>query len=192
VGEDVRAVEGITIVGPLQTLVDLAAVLDDVRWEQALESALRKKLVTLADIEDALPRLSASRTPGVGRIRAVLAIRPPGAPATESLLETYMVQLLRSVGAPTPQRQVVIERAGRFVARVDLAWPELGVFLELDGQHHKDQPVYDAARQTAVVAATGWLPGRFTWRQVVHNEVATGRAVLDLLAQAAAQRSVRS
>jgi very-short-patch-repair endonuclease len=50
--------------------------------------------------------------------------------------------------------------SGLFVARVDLCKPEIGLFLELDGQHHKDQPVYDARRETAVVAATGMLPGR--------------------------------
>jgi very-short-patch-repair endonuclease len=75
-----------------------------------------------------------------------------------------MVQLAREVeGVPEPTRQfVVVDRNGLFVARVDLCWAEFGAFLELDGRHHKDQPVYDARRETAVVAATGWLAGRFT------------------------------
>jgi hypothetical protein len=77
-----------------------------------------------------------------------------------------MVQLARTVAdLPDPVRQLWIEAAG---ARLDLAWPALGLFVELDGQHHKDQPVYDARRETAVVAATGWLCGRFTWTEVVH------------------------
>ena len=63
------------------------------------------------------------------------------------LLETLAVQLFRDNGLPTPTRQVtVINRHGTFVARVDLAWPELGVFVELDGQGHAGQPVYDASR----------------------------------------------
>jgi hypothetical protein len=83
------------------------------------------------------------------------------------LLETLMVQLIRTVPAlPEPVRQLWIEAAG---TRLDMAWPQLGLFIELDGQHHKDQPVYDARRQTAVVAATGWLCGRFTWAEVVHT-----------------------
>lgn len=39
---------------------------------------------------------------------------------------------------PPAVRQLdVFDDNGRFVARVDLAWPELGIFIELDGEHHK-------------------------------------------------------
>jgi hypothetical protein len=49
--------------------------------------------------------------------------RPTGAPPTESLLETLAVQLARTVpGLGDPVRQLVVEREGLFVARVDLAW----------------------------------------------------------------------
>src|SRR5207245_2834238 len=123
---------------------------------------------TIDDLVATLPDLRAARTPGTTRIRRVLALQPPGAPPTESLLETLMVQLARRVtdlGPPTRQLEIVDEH-GTFIARLDLCWPELGLFLELDGQQHKDQPVYDARRETAVVAGTGWLPGRFTWHEV--------------------------
>jgi very-short-patch-repair endonuclease len=96
-----------------------------------------------------------------------------------------MVQLARQVGAPVPTRQLrVFNRFGEFEARLDLCWPEIGLFCELDGQHHPGQPVYDANRQTRVVAATGWLPGRFTWREVRYNPIPTGRRLLGLIAQA--------
>jgi hypothetical protein len=92
---------GVRCADGLQTLLDLAVVLDDLTWEQALESALRKGLTTIAAIEAAV-----ARTPGAARIRRVLALRPPGAPPTESLLETVMVQLARNVeGLVAPTRQ---------------------------------------------------------------------------------------
>ena len=179
-------VDGIACTDGFQTLVDLAVSLDDALWEQALESALRKRLVTIDELELALPSLGRKRTPGTGRMRRVLALRPPGAPPTESLLETLMIQLARRVeGLPDPTRQhEILDAVGLFVARVDLCWPTLGLFLELDGQHHRDQPVYDARRETAVVAATGWLPGRFTWREVVHLPKTTARRLGDLADQA--------
>jgi very-short-patch-repair endonuclease len=112
-------------------------------------------------------------------------MRPPGAPATESLLETLMVQLARRAGVPDPNRQVyVYDSHGNFVARVDLAWPDLGLFVELDGQHHEGQPVYDATRETAVVATTGWLCGRFTWKEVVDLPTTTARRLAGLVEQA--------
>jgi very-short-patch-repair endonuclease len=150
-----------------RTLADLVASLSDAVWEQALESALRKRLVSIE---------------AVTGNRQVLGRRPAGAPPTESLLETLMVQLIRTVaGLPEPVRQLWIDAAG---ARLDLAWPELGLFIELDGQHHKGQPVYDARRETAVVAATGWLCGRFTWTEVVHTPNSTARRLAALAAQA--------
>lgn len=170
-------VDGIACTDGLQTLIDLAAGMSDDGWEQVLESALRLRLTSIAEIEATLPELSRTRARGVARIRRVLARRPPGAPPTESLLETLMVQLARRVpGLPPPERQYeVFDADGLFVARVDLVWSKIGMFAELDGQHHKGQPVHDARRETAVVAATGWLPGRFTWREVVHLPVVTSR-----------------
>ena len=179
-------VHGLRCTDGLQTVVDLAAVADDVRWEQMLESALRKRLTSIAEVEGARPDLGRRRAPGAKRIRRVLAVRPPGAPPTESLLETLMVQLARTVaGLPDPVRQLRVEDAhGDFVARLDLAWPDLGLFLELDGQQHKDQPLYDARRETAVVAATGWLPGRFTWTEVTRLPASTRRRLAALAGQA--------
>lgn len=46
-------VEGTRCTDGLQTLVDLAAVLDDRRCELALESALRQRGVTIADLDEA-------------------------------------------------------------------------------------------------------------------------------------------
>jgi very-short-patch-repair endonuclease len=97
-----------------------------------------------------------------------------------------MVQLIRTESSlPAPSRQVVVlNKWDRFVARVDLAWPEFGIFLELDGQHHKGQPVYDANRQTAVVAAKAWLPGRFTWHEVTRAPKPTLWRLMELFEQA--------
>ncbi len=180
--KDIVCVDGIPCTNALETLVDLADELDDLCWEQALESALRRKKVTIEDVK----RAATGRRRGVTRIRRVLALRPEDASPTESLLETLMVQLARTVpGLGPPVRQYEVFNAhGEFVARVDLAWPELGLFIELDGQQHRDQPVYDASRQTAIIAATGWLCGRFTWHEVVDLPRVTARRLAALVDQA--------
>jgi very-short-patch-repair endonuclease len=163
--ECVVSVCGLPCTDGTRTLADLAASLSDAVWEHALESALRKRLASIELV--------------TGN-RRVLERRPAGAPPTESLLETLMVQLARTVrGLPEPVRQLQIGHA-----RLDLAWPQLGLFVELDGQHHKDQPVYDARRETAVVAATGWLCGRFTWTEVVHMPNTTSRRLAEVAEQA--------
>ena len=173
----VRCADGRTI------LVDLARSLDDVTWEQAMESALRKRLTTV----DALATVRSAR------VRRVLALRPLGAPATESLLETLTVQLARGVpdvGALVRQHEEWDEH-GSFIARLDLSRPDIGFFFELDGEHHKGQPVYDAIRETAVVAATGWLPGRFTWTEVTRFPRSTARRLAAIVAQARVRAGCR-
>ncbi|HEX2850087.1 MAG TPA: DUF559 domain-containing protein [Acidimicrobiales bacterium] len=174
-------VGGLRCTDGVQTLLDLALVLDDDTWEQVLESALRKRLLTTDELEWAAAGRRGSR-----RIRRVLDLRGRQVEPTESLLETLAVQLARTVpGLPPPVRQYEVRDAdGRFVARVDLAWPELGLFVELDGQHHKDQPVYDARRESAVVAVTGWLCARFTWTEVVKYPNSTARRLAAIVEQA--------
>jgi len=181
----VTTAHGVACTNGRQTLIDLAATLDDRRWEQAAESAFHMSLTSVAQMQADLPSLARSRTPGARRIDRVLAQRPPGAPPTESLLETLMVQLVRAVaGLTDPVRQLeVVNPSGRLVARVDLAWPDLGLFVELDGQHHKGQPVYDASRETAVVAATGWLCARFCWTEVNQVPVTTARRLAQVVEQ---------
>ncbi len=73
---------------------------------------------------------------------------------------------------------------GEFVAFVDLAWRDVGVFQELDGQQHKGQPVYDANRESRVVAAMGWLCDRATWTEVRYSPKVTGRRLARIIEQA--------
>jgi very-short-patch-repair endonuclease len=143
-----------------------------------MESALRKRLTTV----DALGTIRSAR------VRRVVALRPAGAPATDSLLETLMVQLARPVVGDLV-RQHEVWQHGILIAKLDLSRPDHGYFLELDGEQHKGQPVYDAQRQTAVVAATGLLPGRFTWTDVTRYPASTSRQLVALAERAAMMRS---
>jgi very-short-patch-repair endonuclease len=177
---DTVEIGGVMCTTAADTLIELTSRLDDDRWEQALEFCLRKKHVTREPI-DAWPRGTsdaARRVRRVIRARAGLEI-----PHTDSLLETLAIQLIRRAGLPTPVRQhPVRDRSGRVVARLDLAWPALGIFVELDGQQHRDQPVYDARRQTLATAITGWRCGRLTWNDVVGQPTWGEQQLVELLA----------
>lgn len=101
-------------------------------------------------------------------------------PPTGSELETRFVQLVRTTAVPTPERQVPVTRRGRVIARLDLAWPEVGLFVELDGVASHDRVealLYDRHRQNEIVTSLGWRPLRFTWSDVVHRPRTTAREV---------------
>ena len=172
-------VDGYRCADARETLIDLARVLDDLKWEQAFESALRKKLVSFADFNHVCNK----------RVRRVLELRGD-VPPTGSILETYMTQLIRRAPElPAPERQVeVFHPSGTFAGRPDLVWRDPGLFVELDGRQHATQRVYDARRETSVVVATGWLPARFTWYEVVHLPNTTLRRLVDLFELASSGR----
>jgi hypothetical protein len=168
-------VEQVRCTTPADTLFELASRLDDDGWEQALEFCLRKGHVTPELVDGCRHR----RVHRVIRARGGLHV-----PHTDSLLETLAVQLFRSdprLPIPTRQLRIFDPAIERYVARVDLCWPALGIFLELDGQQHEDQPVYDAVRQNKVTAVTRWMCVRLTWDQVNLWPEATLRDFRNLL-----------
>jgi hypothetical protein len=182
---DTRLVAQVRCLSPAATLCEIAATLSDAHWEQALEFCLRKGHVGHDELENwAVGNSAAAR-----RVRRVIKLRGGlEIPPTESLLETLAVQLLRKDPTlPVPIRQFAIyDDHGNFVGRPDLCWPDLGVFLELDGQQHKFQPVYDGRRQTRIAGVTGWRCGRLTWDEVHEYPESTLRELARLLGTCAA------
>lgn len=93
----------------------------------------------------------------------------------ESVGESRTYYLCFREGLPMPEPQYEIrDHSGRVVARVDFAWPELGVFLEFDGKVKYEKLLRDGERPSDVVLAekrreelicrlTGWRCIRIDW-----------------------------
>lgn len=96
--------------------------------------------------------------------------------------------LLDRSGAPAPTvEHEVRDAAGRFVARVDLAYPELRIAIELDGKRdHMTGRAFehDRARQNRL-ELEGWLVLRYTWKQFVETP---DRIAAEVLAAIAGRR----
>ena len=79
-------------------------------------------------------------------------------------METKLKQLLRSHGLPTPKFQYVVRDGGRFVARVDAAYPELRIAIEFDSyEHHTGRGalIRDTDRRNRL-ALLNWTTVTFT------------------------------
>ncbi|MEU5948285.1 DUF559 domain-containing protein [Micromonospora sp. NPDC047465] len=136
------------------------------------------KLPTLRAYADARPGW-----PGLPLLREVLALAEPLA---ESPMETRLRLLLLDAGLPPATAQHdVRDAAGRFVGRVDLAWPGLRVAVEYDGDHHRERTHFrqDVARLNAL-RAVGWVVLRFTADDVLRHPDRT----VALVAQALRER----
>lgn len=154
---------------PLRMLVDLGAVVGGGAVEDALDRALERRLVSVAGVERTLGRLACRGRSGAGVLRTVLDRRALGAAPADSLLEPRMARLLRAHALPAPVFQHEVRHGGRFVARVDFAYPDAGLAVEVDGYGSHSSPrafQADLRRQNALVAL-GWTVLRFTWSDVV-------------------------
>ncbi|MGC1213548.1 MAG: DUF559 domain-containing protein [Micromonospora sp.] len=104
-------------------------------------------------------------------------------PLSESPMETRLRLLLLDAGlGPLTAHHDVLDARGRFVGRVDLAWPALRVAVEYDGDHHRERAHFrqDVARLNALRAA-GWLVLRFTADDVLRHPARTVALVTQAL-----------
>ncbi|GAA4707936.1 type IV toxin-antitoxin system AbiEi family antitoxin [Phytohabitans rumicis] len=147
---DVRDLNGVRVTTPVRTCWDLAQWLDVVETVVLLDILVRRRLVTVADLETYARGKRGTR--GWRRLITAATLVDPGAESPpESRLRVRLVQ----AGLPRPVTQYVIERDGAFVARVDLAWPAYKIAVEDDGTWHaaSDQLHRDRRRLNRVLGA---------------------------------------
>jgi very-short-patch-repair endonuclease len=73
--------------------------------------------------------------------------------------------------------------AGRFIARLDAAYPERRIAIEVDGYEAHSSPEAfqrDRTRQNRLVAL-GWTVLRFTWADVVHRPSMVAQAIKEAI-----------
>ncbi|MGY1660748.1 endonuclease domain-containing protein [Geodermatophilus sp. SYSU D00705] len=167
----------VPVTTPERTWRDLAGVLQPAAL-LAVTDQLLGRWCTAAALEQQLRRRPGGR--GSARAREVL---PVADPLAESPMESVLRWLLHAAGLPSPVLQHVVRGVdGRPLARADLAWPDLRVIVEFDGDVHRERDVFvnDLRRQNRLVAA-GWTVLRFTSADVLgrpHEVVAEIRRAL--------------
>lgn len=155
-------VHRIRVTDCVRTIIDLAAEVSDAQLELAVEDARRRRLVTPAAVEQRLAEGPLNQ-PGRGKLLRLIAMTA-GTRPTDSGLEVKVLRLLRQHGYPEPIRQEVLNDDGEFAGRVDLAYPERRLIIEVqsyrwhDDRRHVDD---DSARGNRHLAM-GWVVLRAT------------------------------
>ncbi|MBA2280056.1 MAG: hypothetical protein H0W25_02335 [Acidimicrobiia bacterium] len=177
--QDWRWRDGMRVTTVSRTLVDVAGLLDRPSLEEVVDAAFCRQLASSASVEAAAER-SGARIRGSQLRRSVTAVWSsriePG-----SVAEVRLLRQLQAEGASgvVTQHEVRNER-GLFVARLDVAVPDLHVGLEYDGtlahsprSWDRDESRYAELRrvgwQVAPVSKLDLVPGEPRLRDLVRS-----------------------
>jgi hypothetical protein len=163
---DVSRIGPLPITSPLRTAIDLTAMLEPDDLEIAIEAALRRRLFSTGQLRWRAEALLGTGRPGSSALRALLA--SPGLGRSESAPEVELARLLERAGFDRPVRQYEVRAHGRFVARVDLAYPAHRAAIEYDSDRWhtgSGRRRADAARRNRL-RALGWTVVEVTQDQL--------------------------
>jgi very-short-patch-repair endonuclease len=159
--EDRWIFDGIPCTTVARTLVDLGAVLKFHQLERAVEQAEVLGVLDVRAIADVLARISRPR--GVRNLRRCLGAERLDASLTQSVAERDFLTLCRDAGLPRPTLQHPIEHAPGRWHKVDFAWPDTALAIEIDGWafHGTRTAARRDRRLDREIRAAGWRVERF-------------------------------
>ncbi|MEJ7648539.1 MAG: hypothetical protein WKF57_05720 [Nakamurella sp.] len=166
---DRTTIDGIAVTTVARTVVDIARTCSEQTSVPIADAALQRRLVAPEVVGAVLHR--ARSTAGVAAARRALR-QVDG--RSESPGETLTRLIITRPLLPVPALQAEIrDERGRFVGRVDLALPELGLLLEFDGEvkyrglvkpgQDAVRVVLDEKRREERLSELGWLVIRVIW-----------------------------
>ena len=165
-------VNGIAATTIPRTVLDLAAGHSWREMIDVVDALTEAKRLSVTVLFDEFDRIARRGRNGTAVMRRILDARLTGLTVDRSELEQRGVRFLRRHRFPMPIAEFRPPWAGPAVGRVDFAWVEQRVVLELDGRRWHDRSdrfEHDRLRDQLAMAH-GWIVVRVTWRQLHEDE----------------------
>lgn len=168
--DDVTVRDGLMLTSGTRTALDITTIADVEHSLVPMDDLLHRGETSIPLLQQGLQ----TRLFWPDTLTSDLAVRLADG-RSESVGETRTRFLCWAQGLPAPILQFEVKDwTGRVIARVDLAWPELGVFLEFDGRIkyqkflREGESVTDAVlrekrREELICELTGWRCLRVVW-----------------------------
>lgn len=165
-----QRIDGIPATDPCRTILDVARFVGDHQLLRSIEWLRRQDKADWSALIATLARHARRGRPGVQRLRRVLMANAHRDEVTDSDLELLGLALLLEHGLPEPVLHHRVHDGQRFVAEVDLAYPELRIAIELDGAVHFEPAVREAdLRKQNDLQLVGWTVLRFSWERLMRS-----------------------
>jgi len=155
---DLHHRHGVPVLAPPLALLLLGASASRWKVQTAVHDMVFQGFTTRGQLIDVLVRYGGRGRRGTASFRRGVRSLDPTGRATQTNLELFVLELVRSAGLPEPHLQFpVVDSSGR-KRRLDLAWPDVKLDLETDGDRDHVSTAAkaaDAARDAAL-KALGW------------------------------------
>ena len=181
---DVTRHKRIPVTSVARTIVECSGRLDVKQTGQLIDDAKRNDPLALEHVRACFARLAGGGHRRLRSAKAALSYRLPGYDPGESDPELMTLRAILRAGLPIPVQQHRVRINGKRY-RIDLAYPELKVAIELQSwQWHGGREAFDddKARSSDLVA-DGWRVLEVTTR---HSDADIARWVSGVLMHAAA------
>jgi very-short-patch-repair endonuclease len=153
---DRRRVDGIPITGPRRLAMDLGSVVPPDRYRQAVRGLRSQHGVRFDSLLRTYLRHKRSGRNGGAALRDWLDRYADTGGVAESELEQIALDAFLDAGL-SPTAQLWVEGEGGARYRLDLAFPDLMIAVEVNGSQHEERPAQERdASRTAALEAAGW------------------------------------
>ncbi len=153
-----------------RTIIDLSEVLEPKTLELAFDSALRQQPDFRSWVSRVVKGWPNQGHRGLVGLRALLEERSA---ALDSALEVKVRRLIRSAGLPMPEAAVEVGDGGRYVAKLDFAWPtnvpRVALLAHGARFHGNTRQWARDLEQVSALSALNWRVVQTTWDEVTHR-----------------------
>ena len=174
---------GVWTTDPMRTAMDVAGVVPPHVADLVVDRGIANRLFTAAGLIAVLDRSGRRGRPGSGALRRALARRGVSANGRPpSVLESRMARLCRRFGIADPVPEYVPCPEAPY--RLDFAWPEVKVAVEVDG--YEAHSSYVAFRgglaRKRWLDEHGWIVLHFAWEEIAEDPEAVATQIMRVLA----------
>jgi hypothetical protein len=165
VAADVSRHRGIPITSRARTIVECSGRLDVKQTGKMIDEAQRRDRLAVEHVRACFARLAGGGRRRLQSVKAALGARLPGYDPGESDLELVSLRAIVRAGLPLPVQQHRVTLAGKRY-RIDLAYPELKIAIELVGwdPHQGRESFDDDKARSGELIADGWVVIEITSR----------------------------
>ena len=167
---EIAVVRSIPCTSVTRTLCDLCHTCSKDIAEQALDSALRMRLATIDYLGRYVEGAACRKVRGSAALRTHLSVRGDDEALSESELESRFARVMRKGSLPVGKRQ--LPREGVHKGRIDIAYPEHHLVIELDGRkwHSGRREIKRDKRYDNHLNVSGQRVLRLTWEDLKRDE----------------------